>query len=160
MYPAYKKNILVASIGLFFFHGCETVPIQPDRIDPRGYRWSVKEISYPGASVSAEDIWGSSPQDVYVVFSNSLNRIYKLFHFNGTVWTDVNVGQFGSSQVNFDLYSIWGFAPDNVWAAGARQYYKPDSLRTFQDSTLIIHFDGITWSEVPCPRNAGIQAYV
>lgn len=45
-----------------------------------------------------------------------------------------------SSPTSNDLYAIWGNGPDNVFAVG--------------DLGVVIHYDGIKWSEMPTPTGA------
>jgi hypothetical protein len=89
-------------------------------------------------------IWGSSPSDVYVVGHNDQNRGL-MWHYNGEKWEDVKLVQMqGGSVVGaIDLTSISGFASNDIWAVG---------LKSFDvDSSLIIHYDGISWKEMNLP---------
>lgn len=69
-------------------------------------------------------------------------------HWNGTSWTEVatpeNVGE-GPNQLN----AVAALTPDNAWAVG---YSTPDLAGQSATLTLILHWDGTTWSIVPSPN--------
>jgi len=124
--------------------------VAPEDIQPgrRDYVWMVDTISYPRSmQTSMEDIWGSSPNDVYVVGHN--DRGYgKMFRFNGESWSPVNLfipDDNGNAAI--DLKSIIGFSKNDVWTVGQRIYHNPTPPPNFLDSSLIIHFDGVSWKE-------------
>ncbi len=112
-----------------------------------GIRWSV----VPGpnsnkhnhltsiAAVSAKDIWAVggtlSPSNVLEIV---------ILHWNGSEWTQTpspNPGDFFNV-----LQSVASILPDDVWAVG---YYGLNSSST---STLILHWDGISWQITPSPN--------
>lgn len=106
--------------------GCELLqryepdkPLEPGR---RDYVWKVDTMYSPPEGF-IEDIWGSSPNDVWAVGGGT--GIYQLFHYNGVKWETV-------PWTGGDLRSINGFAPNNVWAGGT--------------DGKIYHFDGSRWS--------------
>jgi hypothetical protein len=145
--------IASTAILLALQFGCREKSVEAPTKNPREYTWTVQEISRPPNSsfpfqVIATDVWGSSPRDVYVTFVSGATRSYKLFHFDGLQWSEVELGQFGSSQVSFDLHSVAGFGSSDVWAVGERLYLNPTPPPNFLDSSLIIHFNGSTWSEI------------
>lgn len=156
-----NRSLLKTFLSLFLFillidSGCLDRGVEPPQPSKnlRDYIWTLQEISDPRFQVLATNVWGSSPQNVYVTFVSGSVRTYKLFHFDGSQRSEVDVGQFGSSQVGFDLYAINGFSPTDAWAAGAREYSNQNAPPNYLDSTLIIHFNGSTWrhftgSEVP-----------
>ena len=69
-------------------------------------------------------------------------------HWNGTSWTAVatpeNVGE-GPNQLN----AVVALTPDNAWAVG---YSTPGLAGQSATLTLILHWDGTTWSIVPSPN--------
>jgi hypothetical protein len=69
-------------------------------------------------------------------------------HWNGTSWTEVatpeNVGE-GPNQLN----AVVALTPDNAWAVG---YSTPGLAGQSATLTLILHWDGTTWSIVPSPN--------
>jgi hypothetical protein len=69
-------------------------------------------------------------------------------HWNGTKWsavaTPANLGE-GPNQLN----AVVALAPDNAWAVG---YSTPGLAGQSATLTLILHWDGTTWSIVPSPN--------
>jgi hypothetical protein len=69
-------------------------------------------------------------------------------HWNGTKWsavaTPANLGE-GPNQLN----AVVALAPDNSWAVG---YSTPGLAGQSATLTLILHWDGTTWSIVPSPN--------
>tara|TARA_R110000868_G_C10953318_1_gene767983 strand:+ start:130 stop:1161 length:1032 start_codon:yes stop_codon:yes gene_type:complete len=93
-------------------------PLEPG---PRNYTWEVDTLySPPGGYVY--DIWGSSPNDVWAVLGTGTNT---LWHFDGESWEP------WSERVGPALYSIYGFANNDVWMGG--------------NDGKIYHFDGESW---------------
>jgi hypothetical protein len=56
----------------------------------------------------------------------------------------------GPIQEAIDLEAIYGFGPDDIYAAGERLYLDPFT-QEFSDSSLLIHYNGSGWSEVNLP---------
>lgn len=73
-------------------------------------------------------VWGSGPDDVYVV--GGFPGEGTMMHFDGSEWMEVDVPE-GTDL----LVWVYGFGPDDVWAVG--------------ESGSIIHYDGTAWSTVP-----------
>jgi len=76
-----------------------------------------------------EAIWGTGPDDVWVVGSMGTTR-----HWNGTAWTDDYVG--GAANFN----AVWGSGPSDVWAVG--------------EAGLMAHWDGASWTLTSGPYKA------
>jgi hypothetical protein len=131
-------------------------PVQPPTTkDPRTYTWTVDTIAAPGSlQTSMRDIWGSSPTDVYVVGHNETGY-GKMYHYDGHAWNMVRLvtAEGGLIAGPIDLSAITGFGPNNIYAVGERWYSS-----TIPDSSLIIHFDGTSWRELPLVRGGILQA--
>ena len=85
---------MVTIACMFFGLCCKDDPTKPpDEIikKPREYTWTIDTLSYPGSmQTNMQDIWASSPANVYVVGRNE--RGYgKMYHFNDISWTDVKL---------------------------------------------------------------------
>ena len=96
-------------------------PQQP--ATPPTVRWTTMQID---SEAWIEDIWGSSPRNVYLI---SQDR-GKLFHYDGNAdntWTAVEV----DDRTYFA--SIWGRGPDDIYAVGR--------------SRAIWHYDGREWDK-------------
>jgi len=107
----------------------------PPPKNPRTYSWSVDTIGSPTTQTLLNELWGSSPRDIYAVGSGGM------FHYDGTGWSVVVPlpGQFVEFQ------DIFGFSADEVWAAGGWIYPNPNPPPNFLDSSLIMHYDGTRW---------------
>ena len=122
-------------------------PAQPPSLkNPRTYTWTVDTLSYAGSfQTLMTDIWASSPSNVYVVGFNDQGGRGTMFRYDGTRWQEINLGSIIIGGIS--LESIYGFAPNDVYAVGRRIYNNPHPPPNFLDSSLIIHFDGVQWSE-------------
>jgi hypothetical protein len=87
------------------------------------------DISLTGISVVAED-------DVWVVGIRDGVRPFAE-HWDGTAWTQSNVGFFGHRGYVW-LNAVDAIASNNVWAVGRAPHY-------FHGSPMILHFDGHSW---------------
>ena len=146
--------LLLAVLLIVCVSSCRKNPIVPPTPkDPRTYTWTIDTLAYPGSyQTSMQSIWGSSPNDVYVVGHND-GGYGKMYHYNGKTWTPV-VLYFPDRRGNaaIDLGDIYGFASNDAWAVGERILDNPHPPPNFLDSSLVIHFDGLQWSEVMLPR--------
>jgi hypothetical protein len=126
--------------------------VAPEDIQPgrRDYVWTVDTIAYPGSwQTLMRDIWGSSPNDVYVVGHNDNPGEPTMFRFNGEKWltTKFHAAEGGQISGPVTLKSILGFGKNDIWVVGERIYVNPNRPPNFLDSSLIIHYDGISWKE-------------
>jgi hypothetical protein len=69
-------------------------------------------------------IWGTSSTNVYAVGASG-----SIYHYNGSAWSAMTSG---TTQ---DLYSIFGFAANDIFAVGGD----------------VVHFDGTSWSKLAAP---------
>lgn len=120
------KKIMVLLITLILIlnscgdNGVEPEP-QPGR---RDYIWTVDTLYSPFNIF--EGLWGSSPNDVWVVgFGGSSTD--RLLHFDGNKWSHWNELILCAGK------SLIGFNKDNVWMAGG--------------DGKIWHYNGAKWSE-------------
>ena len=92
-----------------------------------GEQWASLDCDV--CSAPAMDIWGSSPEDVFAVegawFYGWAGRI---LHYDGTEWEEMDI------PTTADLYGIWGFGPDDVYAVG---WWG-----------TILHYDGEQWTQM------------
>jgi len=140
---------------------CDKSPTGPEPVkDPRTYTWTIDTLAYPGSFQTAmRDIWGSSPNDVYVVGHNDQNRGL-MWHFDGSKWSPVrlSVTEGGSISGAIDLGAVFGFAVNDVWIVGERLYDNAVPPPNFLDSSLIIHYDGVQWREEKTEDGRYLQA--
>jgi hypothetical protein len=115
---------------------------------PRTYNWTIDTLSYPGSIQTVmSDIWASSPSDVYVVGHNDQPGPGTMFHYDGKKWstTHFHAAEGGAIDGAVDLSAIYGFSSNDIYAVGSRLYTNNTTIR---NSSLIIHFDGIKWTEI------------
>jgi hypothetical protein len=113
-----------------------------------GRRWlSVKPPRQTGfltgvTAVSANDVWA-------VGESQSSGAEQTLIeHFNGRKWSVVPSPNTGFSD---QLTAVTSVSASDVWAVG---FAEPNAFASPQ--TLILHWDGTSWSVVPSPDPAGV----
>ncbi len=105
-----------------------------------GHRWSLAKSPSPGnltsvSAVSASNAWavGSGPNGSLIV------------HWNGHQWSTVP-SPTSSQWTSSALSGVSAVSAKDVWAVGT---FDTDTSQDGQ--TLIIHWDGSTWSQVPSP---------
>lgn len=70
-----------------------------------------------------------------------------IYNWNGSEWASVPVAVVGRSMA---FEAIFGVSADDIWAGG--QYLDGST-----DETLLEHWDGSTWTQIPAP-NTGVVA--
>jgi len=143
-----SKQIVLLSF-LVAVSGCKHVSEPPVVKSPREYTWTIDTLAYPNSfQTSMRDIWGSSANDVYVVGHND-QAFGKMWHYDGSRWEPVRLHILeGGPLPNIgSLSAIYGFSANDIWAVGEKIFYNPNPPPNFLDSSLIIHYDGVKWSE-------------
>ncbi|MBN1670081.1 MAG: VCBS repeat-containing protein [Kiritimatiellae bacterium] len=77
------------------------------------------------------DIWGSGPNDVYVVGYEEFDECDPdavIFHFDGNAWTRVLYGGYG------EISAVWGRGSNDVYAVA--------------DGARLLHYDGRDWARM------------
>ncbi|MFH2011001.1 MAG: DUF4215 domain-containing protein [bacterium] len=88
-----------------------------------------------GGDVQYDDVWGSSPSDVFAVgFQNPGDVV--ISHFDGESWTNFTTPP---TEILEDL-TLWGSGSTDVYMAGAG---------------MVLHFDGTLWNEVAIGSGMG-----
>lgn len=88
------------------------------------YNGSVWSGMYSGTDTNLAEVWGSGPNDIYVVGGKYQESI--LLHYDGSSWTVMHI------TTTSQLYGVWGTGSDNIYAVGS--------------GGTILHFDGSQWS--------------
>jgi len=115
-----------------------------------GKRWaSVAHPKQTGflsgvAAASADDVWAAGESQVPGVGLQTL-----IEHFNGRKWSVVPSPNIGPMD---QLRAVTAVSANDVWAVG---FAAPTSFANPQ--TLILHWDGTSWTIVPSPNPAGAQ---
>jgi hypothetical protein len=98
-----------------------------------------------GDSATPRALAAISPTDMWAVGSllndngNQLNFLFE--HYDGTSWTATTI-----VNDNAFLLGASADATNDVWAVG----YRGNEMET--SKTLVYHYDGMSWSEVPSPN--------
>jgi alpha-tubulin suppressor-like RCC1 family protein len=93
-----------------------------------------------GTEYDLNDVWGSGPDDVFAVGSAGTILHYYPSIISVIDGTPVYGYSFHTmdSGIEETLLSVWGSGPNDVFAVG---------------EGIILHYDGITWSEMPGTSN-------
>ncbi|MBI1806896.1 MAG: hypothetical protein HYR76_07590 [Ignavibacteria bacterium] len=120
---------LLICIGVLFLTCRDNTIEIIDNTPPgrRDYTWTVDTLkANPGDQIYLFSLWGSSPTDVWAVGHADASDLSK-WHYDGIRWTR------DSSRLSSNLQSVYGFAPNNIWACDA-------------PGGNIWHYDGSQWS--------------
>lgn len=125
-------------------------PQPPLPKDPRTYTWTVDTLWHPESFQTAMmRIWGSSPNNVYLVGHNDVGK-RKMYRFNGQQWSVVPITQNeGGPILRPSPFDVFGFSASDIYAVGTRYWENPNPPPFAIDSSLIIHFNGVQWTEIP-----------
>ena len=119
-----------------------------------GTRWSLVSTPKIGtsdnsllgiAASSARDVWAVGTYCIGMVCDRGGSGGFKtlVLHYNGSRWSAVPSPNPGSYANQLNAVTV--VSATNVWAVGAI------STTPFTGSTLIMHFNGIRWTQVASP---------
>ncbi len=94
--------------------------------------WTIMDS---GTDTFFRDVWGSSSTDVFACGYLSTDPFYKgyIFYYDGANWSLM------PTPPNLEpMLALWGSSPSDVFAGG---------------SNVILHFDGVAWSEMTSGRS-------
>ena len=141
----------IAAVALFWHStGCKKNPVAPE---PRNLSWSVDTLAHPDNwQALFYDIWASSAKDVYVAGSANTTRGI-LWRYDGNRWRDIKISitEGGPIAGTINFRDIYGFGPNDVWVVGDRMERNPNAPPNFLRHSLIVHYDGSEWREIPAP---------
>jgi hypothetical protein len=122
-----------------------------------GSAWSRQTVPRPaGTNTGFKAVKAFSTTDVWAVGETSTSSVAKTLamHFNGTAWTATPTPSPGTR--NNTVTSVDGSGARDVWLAGY-SLNLPYGNRIRQ--SMILHFDGTSWSQVPSPNNGSTFLY-
>jgi hypothetical protein len=111
--------------------------------------WVVVHSPNRGSS-SLSSVSATSARDAWAVGSNDVGGAYKTLieHWNGTAWRIVSSPDPASGQHTTNtLTSVVALSKTNAWAIG---FYEK---HTTSFRTLVLHWNGSSWSVVPSPNS-------
>ncbi|MFW5740792.1 MAG: hypothetical protein ACOC1F_10555 [Myxococcota bacterium] len=88
-------------------------------------------------------MWGTAADDMFLIGSEMVGHLDvlvpagRIAHWDGAEWTEVWREEYR------DIRGIWGTASDDVFAVGGLDPME----------SLVLHFDGQTWTEMPMPAH-------
>ena len=129
--------------------GCSN-PVGPTLKDQAKLTWTIDTIANPTPQTSLDYIWGSSPNNIYVVGSSS-NWKGQMYRYDGRAWKVVPISQLEGGPIpgNLGLNNILGFGANDVWVIGSQVDSINQVTDQFVNSSLIIHWNGSNWQEYP-----------
>jgi len=116
-----------------------------------GATWKIVPSPNPGTDSFSvlQAVSGTSPSDVWAVgvtHDGTLPSRTLIQHWDGTGWSIVPSPSPGL-QLN-ELLGVVALSPSNAWAVGYREGTEATEATL---ETLILHWDGARWSQVPSP---------
>jgi hypothetical protein len=121
--------------------------------DPRTYTWRRDTLGDGTYQILMRSVWGSSPQDVYVVGHSSALFTGKIWHYDGTTWTDLTtkyIEAFPNQQIfYFAPADVYGFGKNDVWIVG---YRDTSSSSQGVRQGFVMHYDGMKWQGTSMPE--------
>jgi hypothetical protein len=122
-----------------------------------GSSWTL----VPGPSfyqAALGDAAASGPDDIWAVgaVDNFSSAGALAIHWAGSTWQQVSVPT-EPNIIDASLGGIAALAPGNVWAAGTQFLYNGSS---YEDRTLIVHWDGSVWNLVSSPNGESGHSFL
>lgn len=119
-----------------------------------GNTWNIVGSPNPRNDIDSvlHSVSGVSPDDVWAVGTSHDGRLPSrtlIEHWNGILWSIIPSPS-PDKQFN-ELRGVAALSANNVWAVGFRGGTKSET----PIETLILHWDGSSWNQVPSPNISG-----
>jgi erythromycin esterase-like protein len=117
-----------------------------------GHKWAQVASPNRGTDDELFAVRGTSSSDTWAVGVSVIGGVDQTLalHWNGSTWTRVATPDPGGSGVSSDLVGVAGTAANDTWAVGSTGPSGSAKAIT-RDATLILHWDGSHWTQVPSP---------
>jgi hypothetical protein len=153
--------LVVPILGLVL--SCSDLGVPPPPSGPdttsHSFVWKIDSLGDATYGSWLGGIWGSSPQDVYLVTSGFGLFTGKIWHWNGVLWADITpvyIEAFpGQTIYDFAPHYVYGFGGDDVWIVGERD---TSSTYQFPREGFVLHFDGRHWHGMKPPNALNLIA--
>jgi hypothetical protein len=129
-----------------------------------GTKWSKVASPNPGGTTSSSDVSSlngvsaNSATDAWAVgaYTNPTTGASETLalHWNGTKWSTVSSPNPGGTTSSSDFTSLSGVSANSATDAWAVGYYGSNGL-TQGSKTLVLHWNGTSWSKVASPNPGG-----
>jgi hypothetical protein len=144
-----NRTHITCSLFLGFFllnSGCDTISdnaMSSSGEFSRSSQWITDSLT----GYWALRLWASNPTNVFVVGDDP----YYVRRFNGSEWVPekFHVTQGGTISGIITLWGVYGFSSTDVWVVGDRGHYNPTPTSNFYFTSLLAHYNGNVWTEVP-----------
>lgn len=121
-----KKIIVLLMPIIVMFNSCGDTGVEPEpQTGRRDYVWTVDTFQLGGFYPTFWRIWGSSPEDVYVIGEGNPPQ-NNIWHYDGKIWKPVSDGSY------FNLSALYGFSKNDIWLSSV-------------DNGEVWHYDGSMW---------------
>ena len=118
---------------------------------PAQVAWTITPGPTSGFGI-LRDVYAASPTNAWAVGSQSGGgtgrRNQLIEHWNGRAWQVATVP--AVSQFTTELYSVSGTSANDIWAGGDQETAASGAY--IPEVTLIMHWDGTSWTRVPSPN--------
>ena len=137
------KDIDFSAPGDGWAVGRDTDSSEVIRFYDEGFERSV--VSAPNGKLRLKGVVAFAPDDVFAVGHTASNGFASTaaMHWDGAGWTAMEVP---SPGVDSFLEAVGGVASNDVWAVG-----RWDRHKTYESETLVLHYDGTSWTRVASP---------
>jgi erythromycin esterase-like protein len=117
-----------------------------------GRKWAQVASPNRGTEDELFAVRGTSSTDTWAVGLAAVGGVDQTLalHWNGSTWTRVATPDPGGSGVSNALVGVAGTAANDTWAVGSTGPSGSAKAIT-RDTTLILHWDGAHWTQVPSP---------
>lgn len=128
-----------------------------------GNSWQIVPSATTSGYATLNGVRALSPTNVWAVGAvgvqsgKRITRRALVQHWDGKSWTQVAspgpTSASGRGSLDYSLSAIDAVSPTDAWAVGSYLYYAANGNHTYH--TLVLHWDGAAWTQVPSPNPGG-----
>ncbi len=148
-----KIFLIIAAAALIITNSCKDNGTGPETLEPgrRDYVWTVDTINPGQESLYLVRMWGSSPDDVWVVGSSSWTAT-SIWHYDGFQWRCDSIPRNINPSGLFGISSneVWlGNTNSTIWKYNGTQWeqYGEFKVENYVD-VIIQDFNGVSNSNI------------